>query len=176
MRLVGSSPRTRGTRSQRPRSPVFRRFIPAYTGNSRTAMSPGTPGTVHPRVHGELDHVVARARRRSGSSPRTRGTHPGEQAGKDRRRFIPAYTGNSSTVEALCHHNTVHPRVHGELRGSVDGAVRRHGSSPRTRGTHPVTLWQIGDGRFIPAYTGNSPGRYSDRSTSAVHPRVHGEL
>ena len=53
---------------------------------------------------------------------------------------------------------------------------RSVGSSPRTRGTPDRPA--LGDvrGRFIPAYTGNSPPSPLSRPPWTVHPRVHGEL
>ena len=50
------------------------------------------------------------------------------------------------------------------------------GSSPRTRGTHPVSRAIRYRDRFIPAYTGNSGGYEGRRRARPVHPRVHGEL
>ena len=173
---AGSSPRTRGTprRCRHDHLPV--RFIPAYTGNSRSATRQPRGPTVHPRVHGELLIRVALVMLSVGSSPRTRGTLDRAVIPRHCRRFIPAYTGNSASPPGRCRLPSVHPRVHGEL-GPVD--LRNWaccGSSPRTRGTLLLPEEMIDLCRFIPAYTGNSTRRPRSRPPGSVHPRVHGEL
>ena len=50
-----------------------------------------------------------------------------------------------------------------------------NGSSPRTRGTLRTEKARPSNERFIPAYTGNTPGRPPCSSRAPVHPRVHGE-
>ena len=49
------------------------------------------------------------------------------------------------------------------------------GSSPHTRGTHPVGLVLLGRRRFIPAYAGNAPRGTRAAGPSSVHPRIRGE-
>ena len=51
--------------------------------------------TVHPRLRGELIAEIKKRYPSHGSSPLTRGTHPIEQTGARKVRFIPAYAGNS---------------------------------------------------------------------------------
>ena len=172
----GSSPRTRGTRIDAGATDRCDRFIPAYTGNSASRRPPGCRSAVHPRVHGELNVLRKTDRPRTGSSPRTRGTHADRRRLAYPRRFIPAYTGNSRGSRPGRPSPPVHPRVHGELRPGIGRADGWGGSSPRTRGT-PILcdrypLWC----RFIPAYTGNSSRSLPHRSSPTVHPRVHGEL
>ena len=70
----GSSPRVRGTRDARAESRCVSRFIPACAGNSRRRPCASRRSSVHPRVCGELNGYVAQIIRRSGSSPRVRGT------------------------------------------------------------------------------------------------------
>ncbi len=90
-------------------------------------------------------------------------------------RFIPAYTGNTSTDRASQKCQTVHPRIHGEHTGEEKTLECICGSSPHTRGTRQSTTrcWWLG--RFIPAYTGNTSGLKSPAPRRAVHPRIHGE-
>jgi len=70
-----------------------------------------------------------------GSSPRTRGTHPAVRDPHAARRFIPAYTGNSTGPQPGEVGPAVHPRVHGELLLFWIVQTCGYGSSPRTRGT-----------------------------------------
>ncbi len=61
-----------------------------------------------------------------------------------------------------------------QIRNPKQGAFLV-GSSPRERGTRGLEGGQVADGRFIPAWAGNTAtvGRIS--RTIAVHPRVGGE-
>ncbi len=52
-RVVGSSPRVRGTLVRRTGTAGVQRFIPARAGNARTRGFVGTGGAVHPRACGE---------------------------------------------------------------------------------------------------------------------------
>ena len=72
--IVGSSPRMRGTLLG-PEFLRYRlRFIPAYAGNAPMAGGSSSFETVHPRVCGERSPTGTCTSRRSGSSPRMRGT------------------------------------------------------------------------------------------------------
>jgi len=172
----GSSPRTRGTRLNSGCPRGSRRFIPAYTGNSRPGSTSRPARTVHPRVHGELQLLPAVVDDSLGSSPRTRGTHQRRPDRGHDLRFIPAYTGNSDYASQLEQHLPVHPRVHGELVMSTRDEPPVCGSSPRTRGTRHLPDVAVLALRFIPAYTGNSRQSPSRSGRGSVHPRVHGEL
>ena len=162
-RPVGSSPRTRGTRQRDSRFAPVRRFIPAYTGNSRPTRAAGSPRPVHPRVHGELSCQVTVPECSTGSSPRTRGTLGDCLYWFLITRFIPAYTGNSHGRPARGYRRAVHPRVHGELYEWAKDEILNVGSSPRTRGTHPAAGDRVQRQRFIPAYTGNSYDKMTEK-------------
>ena len=172
----GSSPRVRGT-PRGPRGPRGGgRFIPACAGNSSPARPPASPGTVHPRVCGELGPRRLHRPISPGSSPRVRGTRVRAAVARAEARFIPACAGNSFPEDPENPHSTVHPRVCGELPLRCASRSAGDGSSPRVRGTlpqrpHPVLL-----ARFIPACAGNSPTGRLRRAGRPVHPRVCGEL
>ena len=91
----GSSPLTRGTRCDRHQRFNVCRFIPAYAGNSLDRGASINGDAVHPRLRGELIGLARRLRRRTGSSPLTRGPPDLIQHYEDHQRFIPAYAGNS---------------------------------------------------------------------------------
>ena len=123
----------------RPTSRRRTGFIPAYAGNTRVVHSQSARYAVHPRLRGEH-----RQRR---------------HAGQGERRFIPAYAGNTRVRTLLASVMPVHPRLRGEHRFDARKCIRRHGSSPLTRGT-PAGAWRFVQGvRFIPAYAGNTDGK-----------------
>ncbi len=121
--LLGSSPRTRGTRYSFLIAPVFCRFIPAYAGN--TANCPVSPVqiTVHPRVRGEHISTQTPVTLSSGSSPRTRGTRKTRLLAHLIIRFIPAYAGNTRLSSRSSVFWSVHPRVRGEHLSSNPTAL-----------------------------------------------------
>ena len=110
-----------------------------------------------------------------GSSPHTRGARPGGRRPGSWRRIIPAYAGSTfgSVVRRAWPRD--HPRIRGEHDGRSVGEAARPGSSPHTRGAHPVGF--VGGGRvgIIPAYAGSTLLRASEAPTSRDHPRIRGE-
>ena len=95
----GSSPLTRGTQRLAEHLYALSRFIPAYAGNSPSWLSPLYAMAVHPRLRGELNSLRQTASKSLGSSPLTRGTLSDDNDEIMLRRFIPAYAGNSLTLE-----------------------------------------------------------------------------
>ena len=91
-------------------------------------------------------------------------------------RFIPAYAGNSRKRGISLRYMAVHPRLRGELITENAIVIGCAGSSPLTRGTHTRTGDETGNGRFIPAYAGNSTRNLNVSPGRAVHPRLRGEL
>ena len=134
-RLVGSSPRGRGTRSNPAFTRLAYRFIPARAGNTSAWPTTRRPTTVHPRAGGE--HEVSRAQRvpLGGSSPRGRGTLSSVCRLGGIERFIPARAGNTQYTESVRSPWTVHPRAGGEHMWTPRRAMAQSGSSPRGRGT-----------------------------------------
>ena len=131
----GSSPRVRGTQLLTRLFWPSSRFIPACAGNSSPPRRRSPAAPVHPRVCGELTMRRMATQHLAGSSPRVRGTQSPRRSLTRRVRFIPACAGNSLTNRDGWDWTTVHPRVCGELGFAVHGTSKRHGSSPRVRGT-----------------------------------------
>ncbi len=151
----GSSPRTRGTRSESDRATGSRRFIPAHAGNTWRATVHGSGGSVHPRARGE--HFIVRT--------------PGGQT----VRFIPAHAGNTPESKTRNQTWTVHPRARGEHQTHRGLPLTSFGSSPRTRGTLARLHRRASRGRFIPAHAGNtSDNAVSVASGSGSSPRTRG--
>ena len=155
-RLLGSSPRVRGTHRLRARQERRGRFIPACAGNSSMANCQPCDSSVHPRVCGELGLLGSGEQRSVGSSPRVRGTRRRPRRWRLGGRFIPACAGNSVS-------NTQY---------QPDSI----GSSPRVRGTLADADAEIESRRFIPACAGNSAAPPTPTPARPVHPRVCGEL
>ena len=74
MQSSGSSPLTRGTRTNHQLRMHPQRFIPAYAGNSSGLATFTWVLPVHPRLRGELIPSTTILSSNSGSSPLTRGT------------------------------------------------------------------------------------------------------
>ena len=111
--------------------------------------------SVHPRVRGEQA-----------------ATKPAMSAA---RRFIPACAGNRPRGPGGVDGVPVHPRVRGEQARAGASALLRIGSSPRARGTVPMSRKAATRRRFIPACAGNSRPQEGQALHPPVHPRVRGE-
>ena len=175
LRLIGSSPRGRGTHPDVVVDMSPARFIPAWAGNTPGCGGRHVAGAVHPRVGGEHRSRRSTSRISYGSSPRGRGTPVKSLYDLARSRFIPAWAGNTPRRVIRRVIYAVHPRVGGEhtIRGVSCGGYG--GSSPRGRGTlfyiscNPLIL------RFIPAWAGNTRRARVAMVDQSVHPRVGGE-
>ena len=172
--LLGSSPRTWGTREVYESVKESYRFIPTHVGNTTTPCTSKLPRAVHPHARGEHVGAPIRVRHSCGSSPRTWGTLSGIANGS-------AVAGSS-------------PRTWGTraLDPNFEGGG---GSSPRTWGTRPLPArlflcprfipTHVGNtvhrslhrlsGRFIPTHVGNTSNINSPARSIAVHPHARGE-
>ena len=171
----GSSPRLRGTPRRRQREHFYRRFIPAFAGNTAAASMPRSSTAVHPRVCGEHHDFRPYVVVGLGSSPRLRGTLSDSFQLIVWFRFIPAFAGNTGLLRPRRPYATVHPRVCGEHPNFFFATHSSVGSSPRLRGTRRGLSAGGGFVRFIPAFAGNTLVRPLPRAHRRVHPRVCGE-
>ena len=174
-RMIGSSPRVRGTDGYVHQDRAHRRFIPACAGNSYGDDALVRASAVHPRVCGEQFNNIKLGFFSDGSSPRVRGTENRKMDKQKRKRFIPACAGNSFRAPAASPAPPVHPRVCGEQCKAYNARWGHDGSSPRVRGTDHRGAVRRQRTRFIPACAGNSCTRQIDPSDNSVHPRVCGE-
>ena len=174
-RHSGSSPRMRGTHVKEFLAQTDDGIIPAYAGNTPQAERPEPTRRDHPRVCGEHGVVREPICRKTGSSPRMRGTRTPAPAQTEDTGIIPAYAGNTASCRVWSAASRDHPRVCGEHHGRVVKTSPTQGSSPRMRGTqlhgrHPVRMLGI-----IPAYAGNTMDFITATLTNGDHPRVCGE-
>ena len=171
----GSSPRGRGTRRAGHGLAQESRFIPARAGNTCDRWPAGPSAPVHPRAGGEHSAVTDRATRRSGSSPRGRGTPRHLDADRAVHRFIPARAGNTAARTSAHLSPPVHPRAGGEHPLPCGPRRSAAGSSPRGRGTQINRLGDTSFPRFIPARAGNTIRQVARSLLRTVHPRAGGE-
>ena len=134
-RVIGSSPRARGTPAGGRWWSTSTRFIPASAGNTGEGKRAHVSTAVHPRERGE--HLGGRAQGflAGGSSPRARGTRSCASCRRRSSRFIPASAGNTQQVHGYHSVMTVHPRERGEHGAEHFLEFEIAGSSPRARGT-----------------------------------------
>ena len=171
----GSSPRMRGTPAIHIVTEVLFGIIPAYAGNTSDINTCTFTGRDHPRVCGEHHWSTSWLCRRSGSSPRMRGTRCRRTVRGSRARIIPAYAGNTPKMAVTRLPCRDHPRVCGEHTGSKHHASNPTGSSPRMRGTRTYVHQWLPCFGIIPAYAGNTAWPTLVTPSIRDHPRVCGE-
>ena len=151
----GSSPRVRGTPSERIGWIFWMRIIPACAGNT---------------CAGGLGGVGE-----EGSSPRVRGTRVEVTSADGCAGIIPACAGNTWCPAQPRTRPRDHPRVCGEHRAGLAHRLHEAGSSPRVRGTRDGR-WRLDRGTgIIPACAGNTGCCGCETVLAGDHPRVCGE-
>ena len=151
----GSSPRGRGKRNARGRTPA----------------SPGA----HPRVGGENMFSAPRVQASRGSSPRGRGKLRHTVHQLPRLRLIPAWAGKTVDAGSFEQVNRAHPRVGGENSCHWETFVSPTGSSPRGRGKPGETATARPELGLIPAWAGKTYPKCPRPIGGRAHPRVGGE-
>ena len=174
-RLPGSPPHTRGIRPFLIVSHALLGFTPAYAGN--TIVDNLTTGIdkVHPRIRGEYAASRTSGTLAVGSPPHTRGILSVCKYYKGVLRFTPAYAGNTKDYKTLEKAQKVHPRIRGEYPGLYRLCHKAGGSPPHTRGIQFFQRLFLVQGRFTPAYAGNTTVDAQAEQGQQVHPRIRGE-
>ena len=151
------------------------RIIPAYAGSTGgTGIAQGADKD-HPRIRGEHIQDTPLTNVTPGSSPHTRGARTWSMCRGRARRIIPAYAGSTPASTATAAARRDHPRIRGEHSACLEAGLRSRGSSPHTRGAHPLPRpARLGRG-IIPAYAGSTPTRWRKPASGADHPRIRGE-
>ena len=155
-RGLGSSPLTRGKRTQSLASLPSCGLIPAHAGKTRQKPAMEAKIGAHPRSRGENLVSVTALLTAMGSSPLTRGKHGERSDVGPRRGLIPAHAGKTLRKVLQRQHLGAHPRSRGENRQAPDRRQQRSGSSPLTRGK-PLPCGRSGRSIWlIPAHAGKT--------------------
>ena len=152
----GSSPLTRGKQRRASAGPDLSGLIPAHAGKTDVVAQLASAMRAHPRSRGENGGLPGVSGMLHGSSPLTRGKHPGFRRRPGSRGLIPAHAGKTYQVVPKAGTRLAHPRSRGENSGARSGLIRANGSSPLTRGKRSGRLWQAVLGRLIPAHAGKT--------------------
>ena len=152
----GSSPLTRGKRSEDEAGTHTTRLIPAHAG--KTAGPTRTPRTVsaHPRSRGENLGVVSGTPGGYGSSPLTRGKRLSAVWAVRLAGLIPAHAGKTPAATSTRLLPAAHPRSRGENVGPLTSQRPHPGSSPLTRGKRHRQRNRVPSDRLIPAHAGKT--------------------
>ena len=110
-----------------------------------------------------------------GSSPHTRGAHPGGGLRLWGVGIIPAYAGSTTGRRDDARRDQDHPRIRGEHALDVQAGLTRGGSSPHTRGAPPLVAGPLAPMRIIPAYAGSTDYIKNAPEGLEDHPRIRGE-
>ena len=191
----GSSPLTRGKRSQARRHGVSGGLIPAHAGKTLTGSAARSIRRAHPRSRGENmltrrsttyltgSSPLTRGKRRMsrgsaveyGSSPLTRGKPRLCASMICRPGLIPAHAGKTGWTPDRACHRPAHPRSRGENARLACLSRRMVGSSPLTRGK-PCRFFTVpASTGLIPAHAGKTTQRRDAGAHPAAHPRSRGE-
>ena len=110
-----------------------------------------------------------------GSSPLTRGAHPGGTTRGGRRGLIPAHAGSTLSAHGAAKQGGAHPRSRGEHEHFIPNGKRYEGSSPLTRGAQDTHDGKIYHNGLIPAHAGSTSRWLSSWRAVWAHPRSRGE-
>ena len=109
-----------------------------------------------------------------GSSPRMRGSHPGNKLTFEEEGIIPAYAGLTPGITRLSSRARDHPRVCGAHSARPVNMRMYPGSSPRIRGSPMFTLHYYLTKWIIPAYAGLTLSFLQALFQRKDHPRACG--
>ncbi len=151
----GSSPRTWGTLTETVAPYARLRLIPTHVGNTGPAGADVVGDPAHPHARGEHARSRADTHARTGSSPRTWGTHRQGESPRAVLWLIPTHVGNTCRQRHQCWKVTAHPHARGE-----------HASDSPAR-TVPV--------RLIPTHVGNTRRSSGTEPGRTAHPHARGE-
>ena len=156
----GLSPRGRGKLYAGLSILASRGSIPAWAGETPALGLAFLAAAVYPRVGGGNSSVKSATPRISGLSPRGRG--------KRRRCWpqqvgiwsIPAWAGETNTLNAAGNNQPVYPRVGGGNPTMLTEPPAMMGLSPRGRGKRCGAPGRPGPQRSIPAWAGETKRRW----------------
>ena len=129
----------------------------------------------HPRSRRENDAPDSIPGGPQGSSPLTRGKRRRFREWPGRTRLIPAHAGKTRQCPPWFPDRTAHPRSRGENEYVPTNGDVLEGSSPLTRGKHPISIHMLLGARLIPAHAGKTFSVPFGCRWEPAHPRSRGE-
>ena len=171
----GSSPLTRGKRSEVNCGFLSERLIPAHAGKTTWVTLRCWRDLAHPRSRGENKLIWSPLSPQRGSSPLTRGKRLREQAQQARHGLIPAHAGKTTRGPSVPTGRPAHPRSRGENSPQKRRSPGWAGSSPLTRGKLSPEEEVARLGGLIPAHAGKTFSIASRMICRRAHPRSRGE-
>ena len=171
----GSSPLTRGKRSDTMSATASAGLIPAHAGKTPDVVRVHVFDGAHPRSRGENAINTKAVSDQSGSSPLTRGKRAPSIDVPSERGLIPAHAGKTGGPPATSYPTRAHPRSRGENPDRASAKVTTSGSSPLTRGKPRRDHRDPDPRRLIPAHAGKTTAERGCQSARRAHPRSRGE-
>ena len=148
--------------------------IPAWAGETNRHAASVACGGVYPRVGGGNCRIQDKPNCMRGLSPRGRGKPLLCAGGGNPDRSIPAWAGETVTLDSFIESIQVYPRVGGGNRRTTPNSPTQKGLSPRGRGKLLVGGTREQCYGSIPAWAGET-GMLAERCTLwRVYPRVGG--
>ena len=148
--------------------------IPAWAGEPRHCLRSEPYSRVDPRVGGGASQRHRRIGARPGRSPRGRGSLSPPCLPAYRVGSIPAWAGEPSIVFTARVCPGVDPRVGGGARRSPLRPLHPRGRSPRGRGSHVRSAFDVAAAGSIPAWAGEPEPKPGWARRARVDPRVGG--
>ena len=172
---MGSSPLTRGARTNKVTIQFYAGLIPAHAGSTNSEDRPVATYSAHPRSRGEHHNLFAAHFVSLGSSPLTRGAPQNDVYCQPPYGLIPAHAGSTHHLlpaPVVC---GAHPRSRGEHDSVACSGHPVYGSSPLARGALLFCEVKQPLPGLIPAHAGSTgSARHASRPQGA-HPRSRGE-
>ena len=157
-RLMGRSPRMRGSQPRRQRKRLRGGSIPAHAGKPPARFPQRPASRVDPRACGEAIWETRKVVVMAGRSPRMRGSPTATCGIIPSKRSIPAHAGKPLTPRVKRWNGKVDPRACGEAPSRMYCEAPLRGRSPRMRGSRSLVASWPYLLRSIPAHAGK-PGR-----------------
>ena len=174
MPIEGLSPRGRGKPPIPHRPAENQRSIPAWAGETGSAVAGPQIPRVYPRVGGGNQPAQQIDGRGQGLSPRGRGKQSSSSSSGRPARSIPAWAGETAGRQLSQRRRRVYPRVGGGNTSPRRPLMRCRGLSPRGRGKPADTAGSQARSRSIPAWAGETPAAAFIMPVNGVYPRVGG--
>ena len=173
--LTGSSPLTRGKRHVRPDLGPGRGLIPTHAGKTPSPWPSAHEPWAHPHSRGENPSMRAFTVGARGSSPLTRGKHPGHYSPSFILGLIPTHAGKTAEARGRPALHRAHPHSRGENPTLRRSAASWSGSSPLTRGKLAVLELALAARGLIPTHAGKTTSSSNSCGRGPAHPHSRGE-